>query len=180
MYVLLLAAAVSGAAAAHAYRPDFDPSKLKGPARGPVNEVMVLGSPHLLQFPETFDPATLRGLEDRLAAWKPDMISIEALSGTQLDHVRRFPARYKDVIRTYCWDTAPAQAATGWMCQPRPPKPKHYWRPGPRILLPASAGVWPPCSLQAANALRPSCSGCASRKRRVAPATAWTTSWCNC
>ncbi|MDK6076347.1 DUF5694 domain-containing protein [Massilia varians] len=113
MYVLLLAAAVSGAAAAQAYRPDFDPSKLKGPARGPVNEVMVLGSPHLLQFPETFDPATLRGLEDRLAAWKPDMISIEALSGTQCDHVRRFPARYKDVIRTYCWDTAPAQAATG-------------------------------------------------------------------
>ncbi|RYE86576.1 MAG: hypothetical protein EOO78_36925, partial [Oxalobacteraceae bacterium] len=113
MYAFLLAAAVSGGTAAQAYQPDFDPSKLKGPAKGPANEVMVLGSPHLSYFPKTFDPATLRGLEDRLAGWRPDMISIEALSGAQCDHVRRYPGRYKDTIESYCWDPAPARAATG-------------------------------------------------------------------
>lgn len=104
---------MSGAAAAQSYQPDFDPGRLKGPAKGPANEVMVLGSPHLSYFPKTFDPATLRGLEDRLAAWRPDMISIEALSGAQCDHVRRYPGRYKDTIESYCWDPAPARAATG-------------------------------------------------------------------
>ncbi|MEW6760686.1 MAG: DUF5694 domain-containing protein [Pseudomonadota bacterium] len=113
MYAFLLAAAVSGGAAAQAYQPDFDPGKLKGPAKGPANEVMVLGSPHLSYFPKTFDPATLRGLEDRLAGWRPDMISIEAMSGAQCDHVRRYPGRYKDTVETYCWDPAPARAATG-------------------------------------------------------------------
>ncbi len=113
VYAFLLAAAVSGGAAAQAYQPDFTPSTLKGPAKGPANEVMVLGSPHLSYFPKTFDPATLRGLEDRLAAWKPDMISIEALSGAQCDHLRRYPGRYKDTIESYCWDPAPARAATG-------------------------------------------------------------------
>jgi hypothetical protein len=113
MYAFLIATAVCGGAAAQAYQPDFAPGKLKGPAKGPANEVMVLGSPHLSYFPKTFDPATLRGLEDRLAAWRPDMISIEALPGTQCDHVRRYPGRYKDTIESYCWDPAPARAATG-------------------------------------------------------------------
>lgn len=111
--VFFAAAVLSGAAAAQAYQPDFDPSKLKGPAKGVTNDVMVLGTPHLSAFPKTFDPATLRGLEDRLAAWKPDAVSIEELSGSQCDHVRRYPGRYKDTVETYCWDPAPARAATG-------------------------------------------------------------------
>lgn len=113
MYAFLVAAVFSGAAGAQAYQPGFDPAKLKGPARGAANEVMVLGSPHLSYFPKDFDPATLRGLEDRLAAWKPDAISIEALSGAQCDHVRRYPGRYRDTIKSYCWDPAPARLATG-------------------------------------------------------------------
>ncbi|MFC0253419.1 DUF5694 domain-containing protein [Massilia consociata] len=109
----LAAAVVSGAAAAQAYRPDFDPSKLKGPAAGPANEVLVLGTSHLSQLPESFDPANLRPLVDRLAGWRPDGIAIEELSGTQCDFMRRYPGRYKDSIPIYCPDTAPAQAATG-------------------------------------------------------------------
>lgn len=113
MYALLVAALFSSAAGAQAYQPDFAPATMKGPAKGPANEVMVLGSPHLSYFPKTFDPASLGLLEERLAAWKPDAISIEALSGMQCDHVRRYPGRYKDTIASYCWDPAPAQAATG-------------------------------------------------------------------
>jgi len=113
IYAFLLAAVFSGAASAQAYQPDFAPATMKGPAKGPANEVMVLGSPHLSYFPKSFDPATLRGLEDRLAAWKPDAISIEALSGAQCDHVRRYSFRYKDTFASYCWDPAPARLASG-------------------------------------------------------------------
>jgi hypothetical protein len=100
-------------ASACAQQPDFDPSRLKGPARGPANEVLVLGSSHLSQLPKTFDPAGLRPLLDRLAAWQPQAIAIEALSGPQCDFMRRYPERYKDSIASYCWDPAPARAATG-------------------------------------------------------------------
>ena len=113
LLALFAATVFSNAATAQAYQPQFDPSKLKGPAKGPFSEVLVLGSPHISNFPKTFDPATLRGLEDRLATWRPDAISIEALSGAQCDHLRRYPARYQDTIKSYCWDPAPAQAATG-------------------------------------------------------------------
>ncbi|MGI4718358.1 MAG: DUF5694 domain-containing protein [Janthinobacterium lividum] len=112
-YVFLAAALLSGAAAAQTYRPDFAPSTLKGPAAGPANEVLVLGTPHLSGLPKTFAPANLRLLEDRLAAWRPAAIAIEAMSGAQCDHARRYPGRYKDTVETYCWDPAPARAATG-------------------------------------------------------------------
>lgn len=112
-YAFLLAVVVSGAAAAQAYRPDFDPGKLKGPASGPANEVLVLGTPHLSGLPKRFDPAHLGLLQERLAAWRPDGIAIEALSGMQCEQMRRYPGRYKDAVASFCWDPAPAQAATG-------------------------------------------------------------------
>jgi hypothetical protein len=113
LYGLVISMALSGAAAAQGYRPDFDPSTLKGPASGPANEVLVLGTPHLSQLPKTFALANLSLLNDRLAAWRPAAIAIEALSGTQCDAMRRYPERYKDTVSDYCPDTAPARAATG-------------------------------------------------------------------
>jgi hypothetical protein len=113
LYYLLISMAFSGAAAAQGYRPDFDPSVLKGPASGTPNEVLVLGTPHLSQLPSSFDPAALQLLNDRLADWRPQAIAIEALSGMQCDFLRRYPHRYKDSVASYCWDTAPAKAATG-------------------------------------------------------------------
>jgi hypothetical protein len=91
----------------------FDPSTLKGPRHGTPNEVMVLGTAHLSQLPKSFDPAALSGLLDRLAAWKPQIIAIESMSGPQCAYARQYPARYKDTIDSYCWDPAPARAATG-------------------------------------------------------------------
>jgi hypothetical protein len=91
----------------------FDPSKLKGPARGTPNEVMVLGTAHLSQLPKDFDPASLEGLLDRLAKWHPQIIAIESMSGTHCASMRQYPDRYADTVKKYCWDPAPALAAIG-------------------------------------------------------------------
>lgn len=106
-FTVLLAVTINAAAA------DFEPGKLKGPKHGPQNEVLVLGTPHLSQLPANFAPSGLGPLNERLAAWGPQAIAIEALSGTQCAYMRQFPHRYQDAIDTYCWDPAPARAATG-------------------------------------------------------------------
>lgn len=113
----LLLATLCCAAHAQAGRYDtagvFDPSTLKGPQRGTQNEVMVLGTAHLSQLPKSFDPASLHGLLDRLAAWKPQIIAIESMSGANCAFIRQYPGRYDGTFERYCWDTAPARAATG-------------------------------------------------------------------
>ena len=110
---LLISMTLCGGACAQDYRPAFDPSRLKGPAAGPANEIMVLGSPHLSQLPKAFQASSLALLNDRLAAWKPQAIAVEERSGPQCDFMRRHAARYREAFDSYCWDTAPAQAATG-------------------------------------------------------------------
>lgn len=110
---MLVAAIVSSAAAAQGYQPGFNPAALKGPAAGPANEVLVLGSPHLSNLPPSFDPANLRLLNERLAGWRPQAIAVEDLSGAQCDFLRRYPQRYQDTVKSYCWDPAPAKGATG-------------------------------------------------------------------
>jgi hypothetical protein len=110
---LLLAATLCAAAQAQDTASVFDPSKLKGPAHGTPNEVMVLGSTHLSHLPQSFDPATLSGLLDRLAAWRPTIIAIEARSGPQCAYLHQYPARFKETEERYCRDTAAARAATG-------------------------------------------------------------------
>lgn len=104
---------ITGAVAAQDYRPTFQPARLKGPAAGPPNQLLVLGTPHLSNLPDSFDPATLKPLLDRLAGFAPQAIMIEAVSGPQCDFMRRYPDRYRDSVEAYCWDTAPARAATG-------------------------------------------------------------------
>jgi hypothetical protein len=112
MFILGLCSA-SALAATPGYHPSFHPDQLKGPPAGRPNEVLVLGSPHLSALPDTFAPAQLEPLLERLQAWKPDAIAVEAISGMQCDYMRRFPTRYVDSIDSYCPDLAPAQAATG-------------------------------------------------------------------
>ena len=139
---LLLAAMLcaAGAGAQESVRI-FDPGALKGPAQGVPNEVLVLGTAHLAYLPATFQPAALQPLNGRLAAWKPRIVAIERLSGTQCAFMRQYPQRYADSVKTYCWDTAPARAATGldvpaataeserlladWPAQPTPAQRRH-------------------------------------------------------
>lgn len=112
IFILGLCSA-SALAAGPGYQPSFHPEQLKGPPAGRPNEVLVLGSPHLSALPKTFAPAQLEPLLERLAAWKPEAIAVEAVSGLQCDFMRRSPSRYADSVSSYCLDTGPAQRATG-------------------------------------------------------------------
>lgn len=106
----MVAASPSGATD---YRPAFDPSRLKGAAEGPPNEVMVLSTMHLSGLPDSFDRAALAPLIERLARWHPAAIATEDLSGLQCDSLRRYPVRYAQTVADYCFDPAQAARATG-------------------------------------------------------------------
>ena len=106
------------AAACHVpvYAPEAPPPFAPGAHKlknGRPNEVMVLGSPHLSQMPKTVDLDKFGLLTDRLTEWKPQAVAIESLSGMQCAYLRSYPQRYADSIKSYCWDPAPAGAATG-------------------------------------------------------------------
>jgi hypothetical protein len=77
-------------------------------------QVLVLGTMHLRSMPPDFNPAVLDKVLDkvldRLAAFKPDIVTIETESGEECDLAARHPAKYGV---DYCPSTAVAQAATG-------------------------------------------------------------------
>jgi hypothetical protein len=101
---------LSGAAFAH--DPVFDPRAHRDFA-GPATQVLVLGSPHLSGLPDSFRTDSLGPLLDRLAAWKPDIVTIEGLSGPECEMLGRYKALYGSAAEEYCWDLAPAAKATG-------------------------------------------------------------------
>jgi hypothetical protein len=111
---LVMATMLCASASAQEPARIFEPSTLKGPAKGTPNEVMVLGTAHLRGLPSTFHAASLTPLIERLIAWKPRIIAVENLSGPQCAFMRQYPQRYKDTLEMFCGaDPAPARAATG-------------------------------------------------------------------
>ncbi len=93
--------------------PAFDPRSWKGQHAGPPTQVLTLGSAHLRQLEKPVTPAMLLPLLNKLAAFKPDIITHEGLSGEQCDTVNRYAARYPGIYRDYCWGTAEGEKATG-------------------------------------------------------------------
>lgn len=106
---LAVAMALTAPAAALA-QDAIDLTTLDRDMVGEPAKVLVLGSVHLREAPDDFDPAVLDGLLDRLAAFDPQIITIEALSGEECDFVSRYPEIYGD---DYCASTEVARAATG-------------------------------------------------------------------
>ena len=104
LFGMLLAAA----AGPPAYDPEFDPGALKTVAGRP-NEVLVLGTPHLSGMPETFDPANLGPLLARLASWKPDIITIEAVERSRPEFLRGVASG--DVVGEGSWRLRPLDPA---------------------------------------------------------------------
>lgn len=108
-----MALAGASGAAAQTHRPTFHPDQLKGPPAGRINEVLVVGSPHLAQMGEAVKAEMLTPVLDRLAAWAPEVIAIENVSGLQCDAMRRYPQRYAVSISDYCPDAGHAGQQAG-------------------------------------------------------------------
>jgi len=81
---------------------------------GQRTQVLVLGTVHLANAPKEFQRESLNPLIDRLAAFRPSIITVEQISGEACDLYARHPSVYApDDMKTYCSDTAKAKAATG-------------------------------------------------------------------
>ena len=121
--------------------PAFDPREWKGQQTGPATQILTLGSVHLSQLPIRVDEAMLSALLDKLAAFHPDVITAENLSGEQCEHLKRYEGIYPDSFSTYCSSPEVAQKAVGldlpgalsaihktfaaWPVQPSPSDRRH-------------------------------------------------------
>ena len=113
MRVFAIVGALLLSNAALAETPAFDPRSWRGTQEGKATQVLTLGSAHLAQLKTPPKPELLNPLLDKLAAFNPDIITHEGLSGEQCDMVERYEARYPGIHKDYCWDTADAEKATG-------------------------------------------------------------------
>ena len=111
-FVLVFLAMVC-ASMAGAQTPAFDPRDWKGAQAGPPTQVLTIGSTHLSELDNVVSPEMLAPLLDKLAAFKPDIITYEGISGEQCDTLKRYPAKYPGMFDTYCWPTDAAEKATG-------------------------------------------------------------------
>ena len=98
---------------AQTYHPAFDPGALDDQPAGSANEIMVLGTPHLSQLPDSFRLEMVEPLVARLVHWAPTAIAVEDNSGLLCDRMRRVPERYADAIDSYCFDPSVAGSVTG-------------------------------------------------------------------
>lgn len=94
-------------------KPAFDPRAVRGEIAGPPTQVLVIGTIHLSSLSKRFKFSSLEPVLDRLAAFAPQVITIEALSGQQCDLATRYAAGYPGVAKDYCRSTAVAEKSTG-------------------------------------------------------------------
>jgi hypothetical protein len=81
---------------------------------GSRTHILVLGTVHFFNAPKDFKHQSLEPVLDRLAAFKPQIIAVEQLSGEACDLAARHPNVYPpEEFHTYCRDTAAAKEATG-------------------------------------------------------------------
>lgn len=81
---------------------------------GPRAQVLVLGSVHLSGMAKDFKVESLEPVLARLAAFKPDVITIENISGEGCDLMARHPTVYPvESVGPYCNNTDVAKKATG-------------------------------------------------------------------
>ena len=99
---LAIAAAVLAAPFAEAQSPAaFDPRDYQDRLHGEPTQVLVIGTPHLSGTPDDFDRAVLEPLLERLAAFRPDVIAIENLSGESVQALKTYEAIYPETATGY-------------------------------------------------------------------------------
>lgn len=77
-------------------------------------QVLVLGTVHLSELSESFSPASLDPVLDRLAAFKPNVITIEAISGQSCNTMTHYPTVYDpQSLDQICSGPGKARIATG-------------------------------------------------------------------
>ena len=111
LFPLAALAAAQGFAAA---TPAFDPRRHKNQVAGRPAEVLVLGTMHLSQLPHPVEARLFGPLIDRLARFRPQIVTVEGLSGEECDTLQRFkPQHGADTWESYCWPTDELEKATG-------------------------------------------------------------------
>lgn len=102
--ILPLLLLLSGMSSAHAqiYRSAFQPDEMNDRPIGTPNKVLVLGTPHLHELPDTFRPEMVDPLVARLVEWKPTAIVGENHSGLLCDTMRRQAWRYQQAYKDWC------------------------------------------------------------------------------
>ncbi|WP_425474755.1 DUF5694 domain-containing protein [Frateuria hangzhouensis] len=81
---------------------------------GPRAQMAVLGSAHLAKMHGDVQPRALEPLLQRLAAFRPDVITVEQIPGAGCELMAQYPTIYSaEGIATYCDATEKAHAATG-------------------------------------------------------------------
>lgn len=107
-------AALAMTLAAPTAQAQVDLSTLDRGMPGPSSQVLVLGSVHLSEMADGFKFESLEPVLARLAAFKPDVITIENIGGEGCDLLARHPKVYPpDNVSPYCADTNAARNATG-------------------------------------------------------------------
>jgi hypothetical protein len=99
--ILAVAALFALAAPASAQSRPFDPREYQSRHVGEPTQILVIGTPHLSGTPEDFDPGVLEPLLQRLAAFHPDAIAIEALPGRSIAQMWEYRESYPDVATSY-------------------------------------------------------------------------------
>lgn len=112
--LLTMAAGCTGMVNAQSYQPSFQPNALKDRPAGHLNEVLVVGSPHLSTLPASFTPEMVEPLLQRLVVWHPTAVASENISGLQCDAMRRQRERQAEAVETYCYDPGTAGRAVGF------------------------------------------------------------------
>lgn len=96
-----------------AQAPAIDFSGLDPALTVAPTEILVLGSAHLSNLGDGVKSADLDPLRDKLAAFRPDVITIESLPGEFCEAALAYPTEYPDIAKTYCRDMTPYRAESG-------------------------------------------------------------------
>ncbi|TKB43647.1 DUF5694 domain-containing protein [Thalassotalea mangrovi] len=113
IYIMFLGFIALSALLKTAQAEEFTPENWKDRVHGPLAQVAVLGSPHLSKYGEKFKVESLNSVLNNLERFKPNIITIEAISGPQCEYIRQYSSEYPDVFKNYCWDNHDALKATG-------------------------------------------------------------------
>ena len=84
------------------------------PSLADAGEVMVVGTPHLQALVPQAGPEHLREVIDRLAAWSPTLVCVEAMPGDRVGQLAAEPGRWGELLSTFALDAlrlAPEQQA---------------------------------------------------------------------